>query len=385
MKAWPKALLGDVLKQDVRYLPEPELRLYPKLSVKLYGRGAVLDTPADGGAVKMQKHQLARHGQVILSEIWAKKGAIGIVPPECEGALCTSHFFLFDIDESKALRGYIGWLLRGNYFEPQLNVEARGTTGYAAIRPKQFLATEIPLPPPSEQQALVAHLDALAEKTRQVEAHLKAAERDADSLLRAYIFHPPAEQLQKRQMFELLSQRQPDVTVDMTTQYRFAGVYSFGRGVFASAVKVGSEFAYERLSTVRAGDFTYPKLMAWEGALGVVPDECDGMVVSPEFPVFSVNTDVVLPEVLDIYFRTPEVWPSLAELSGGTNLRRRRLQPSAFLNYEMPVPSMATQLKLREITKHAKVLKAKHTSLRAANAALLPATLERVFTAGNTT
>jgi len=193
MKAWPKALLGDVLKQDMRYLPEPEPRLYPKLSVKLYGRGAVLDTPADGGSVKMQKHQLARHGQVILSEIWAKKGAIGIVPPEGEGALCTSHFFLFGIDESKALRGYIGWLLRGNYFEPQLNAEARGTTGYAAIRPKQFLATEIPLPPLAEQQAIVARLDALAEKTRQVEAHLDAVERISSSLL-----FEPASQVGKR-------------------------------------------------------------------------------------------------------------------------------------------------------------------------------------------
>lgn len=383
MKVWPKVLLGDVLKQDVQYCSEPEPRLYPKLSVKLYGRGVLLDTPADGGSVKMRKHQLARPGQVILSEIWAKKGAIGIVPPEGEGALCTSHFFLFDIDESKALPGYIGWLLRGNYFEPQLNAEARGTTGYAAIRPKQFLATKIPLPPLNEQQTLVSRFDALAEKTRQVEAHLDAVERDAEQLVRAYIFHPPGEQSTKRPMSELVCQRQPDVRVDGTVQYRFAGVYSFGRGVFPSVVKAGSEFAYERLSTVRTGDFTYPKLMAWEGALGVVPPQCDGMVVSPEFPVFSINTEEVLPEVLDIYFRTPEVWPALAELSGGTNVRRRRLQPSAFLSYEIPVPSMATQLKIREIYQRTQTLKTKHTAIRKANAALLPATLERVFGEGH--
>jgi type I restriction enzyme S subunit len=180
-------------------------------------------------------------------------------------------------------------------------------------------------------------------------------------------------------MSDLLVQRQPDVAVDATVQYRFDGVYSFGRGVFASAIKMGSEFAYERLSTVRAGDFTYPKLMAWEGALGIVPAECDGMVVSPEFPVFSVNIDTVLPEVLDIYFRTPEVWPALAGLSGGTNLRRCRLQPSTLLNYEMPVPSMDVQIKLREMCGHVAALKAKHATIRAANAALLPATLERVF------
>jgi type I restriction enzyme S subunit len=252
-------------------------------------------------------------------------------------------------------------------------------TANMSMKVADIVGVEIPLPPLPEQQTLVARLDALAEKTRQVEAHLDAVERDAERLVRAYIFHPPGDQPTKRPMSELVSLRQPDVAVDGTVQYRFAGVYSFGRGVFPSVVKSGGEFAYERLSTVRAGDFTYPKLMAWEGALGVVPPECDGMVVSPEFPVFSINTDEVLPELLDIYFRTPEVWPGLAELSGGTNVRRRRLQPSAFLSYQMPIPSMATQLKLREVFKRTQALKAKHAAIRAANAALLPALLERVF------
>ncbi len=103
------------------------------------------------------------------------------------------------------------------------------------------------------------------------------------------------------------------------------------------------------------------------------------MVVSPEFPVFSINTHLVLPEVLDIYFRTPDVWPALAEISGGTNARRRRLQPSAFLGFEMPVPPMAKQLELREVHRHVKGLKAKHSVIRETNAALLPATLEQIF------
>jgi len=108
------------------------------------------------------------------------------------------------------------------------------------------------------------------------------------------------------------------------------------------------------------------------------------MVVSPEFPVFTVNTNEVLPEVLDIYFRTPEIWPVLAEISGGTNARRRRLQPSTFLNYQMPVPSMDIQLKLREVHRQTQVLRAKHAAIRQANAALMPAMLDRVFSVEHT-
>ena len=55
----------------------------------------------------MQRHQLAKSGQVVLSEIWGKKGAIGFVPPKETAALCTSHFFLFDFVPEDGSRG--GW------------------------------------------------------------------------------------------------------------------------------------------------------------------------------------------------------------------------------------------------------------------------------------
>ena len=377
MKAWPIVPLADVLSYRKEFITIDDTQQYKRCRVQLHAKGVLRRDTVSGVDIKTKKQQVCRTGEFLVAEIDAKMGGFGLVPAELEGAVVSSHYFLFEINESCIDARYLDHYCRTERFRAQ--VEAQGSTNYAAIRPADVLAYTIPLPSLPEQQALVARLDALAEKTRQVEAHLAAVERDAERLVRAYIFQPPNEQPTKRPMSELVSQRPPDVTVDGTVQYRFAGVYSFGRGVFPSVVKAGSEFAYERLSTVRAGDFTYPKLMAWEGALGVVPPECDGMVVSPEFPVFSLNTDEVLPELLDIYFRTPEIWPQLAELSGGTNIRRRRLQPSAFLSYEMPVPSMATQLKLREAHRLTQALKARHAAIREANAALLPAVLERVF------
>ncbi len=248
-----------------------------------------------------------------------------------------------------------------------------------SLKLADIASIEIPLPPLPEQQAIVTHLDALANKSRQLAEHLAAIEADASDLVRAYLFGKPARSYPRKPMSELVHLRSPNVVVDRTQFYRFAGVYSFGRGVFASVSKVGDAFAYDRLSTIRTGDFIYPKLMAWEGALGVVPPECDNRVVSPEFPVFSVDAQAVLPEILDIYFRTPAVWPELAALSGGTNVRRRRLQPSAFLRYEIPVPPLSIQQKVRELHQRVTALRASNMSVREANAALLPATLERLF------
>lgn len=377
MKAWPVFSLADVLRHRKEFITIDDTQHYKRCRVQLHAKGVLLRDSVSGSDIKTKKQQVCRAGEFLVAEIDAKMGGFGLVPTELDGAVVSSHYFLFEPDESCLDARYLDHYCRTQRFRTQ--VEAQGSTNYAAIRPSDVLAYTIPLPPLAEQQAIVARLDALAEKSRQVEVHLDAVERDAERLIRSYLFDPSVRKSVKRPMTELVSQRAPDVAVDRLTQYRFAGVYSFGRGVFPSVVKMGSEFAYERLSTVRAGDFTYPKLMAWEGAVGVVPIECDGMVVSPEFPVFTINTDEVLPEVLDIYFRTPEIWPVLAEISGGTNARRRRLQPSTFLNYQMPVPPMDTQLKLREVHRQTQALKAKHAAIRQANAALIPATLERVF------
>ena len=139
------------------------------------------------------------------------------------------------------------------------------------------------------------------------------------------------------------------------------------------------EFAYPRLTSLREGNFVYPKLMAWEGALGIVPQECDGLMVSTEFPVFEVDESRVFPEVLDVYFRTPSVWPALAGASTGTNVRRRRLNPSDFLEYQMPLPSRSVQEKLREVKIRVDTVKKGQIETATELAALLPSILDKAF------
>lgn len=377
MKAWPKVLLGDVLRQDERYVSEPEPRVYPKLSVKLYGRGVVLDRPTDGSAVKMRKHQIARPGQVILSEIWAKKGAIGIVPPEGEGALCTSHFFLFDVDEANVLPGYIDWLLRSNYFEPQLNAEARGTTGYAAIRPKQFLATSILLPSLAEQQALVAHFDALDEKTREVEAHLDAVERNSLALLLS-LHHKLASDRNIR-LGEVLELYECSAAVTLAQSYPQVGVRGFGGGLFPKAAITGAETAYKAFNRLYEGAIVLSQVKGWEGAIARCPTELDGWFVSPEYRTFKCKQGLASDEYFGELVRTEWFWSQLQKATRGVGARRERTRPEQFLNIEIPLPQLDDQLKIVEIMQRHAELKAKHAAIREANAALLPATLERVF------
>lgn len=187
---WSQVRLGEVLTQNTEYIDAPEPCTYPKLSVKLYGKGVVLDAPADGVSLKMRRHQLAKAGQVILSEIWGKKGAIGFVPPEGEGALCTSHFFLFDVHTDRLYPGWLKAIFEANYLQPQLEADAKGTTGYAAVRPKTLLACEIPLPPLAKQRRIVARIEELAAKIAEA-CGLRQQAAEGGDVLAAHVARDP--------------------------------------------------------------------------------------------------------------------------------------------------------------------------------------------------
>lgn len=380
MSNWPVVPLREILSLDLQKESIDSSKKYEMVGVLSYGRGLFRRPPVENGNTSYSHMLRLKAEHVVMSQLFGWEGALALSSEEYEGAYLSPNFPTFLADKSRLDRRFLGWIMQRPSFWGDLGSRAKGMGDRRrTLTPEALFQSTAPLPPLAEQQSIVARLDALAEKTRQLTAHLDAIESDADALLRSHLFGDAARAYPRRRMSDLVQLRSPDVAVDRMQRYQFAGVYSFGRGVFASANKAGSDFAYERLSTVRAGDFIYPKLMAWEGALGIVPPNCDGMVVSPEFPVFTVDTAIVLPEILDLYFRTPSVWPELAALSGGTNVRRRRLQPSAFLGYEMPVPPIAEQIKLRGLSNRVATLKSRHTPIRESNAALLPAALEHLF------
>ncbi len=75
----------------------------------------------------------------------------------------------------------------------------------------------------------------------------------------------------------------------------------------------------------------------------MVPPNCNGCVVSPEFPVFDLNRERIIPEFLNFYFQIPRVWEEVSGGSTGTNVRRRRLHPDDFLRAMIPLPPMPEQ------------------------------------------
>ena len=322
---------------------------------------------------------LAYPGDILVSGINASKGAIAIYDPNASSPIAaTIHYGAYTPIESRVDRSFLWWLLRSKTFGDLLQQYVPGGIK-TELKAKRFLPIPIPLPPLEEQRRIVARVESLAAQIAEARGLRESVVAQAEQMCRSYLVPELNDEFVMTPMKELVSQRPPDVNVQATEQYHFAGVYCFGRGMFKSVTKYGSEFAYPKLSRVKAGDFTYPKLMAWEGALSIVPPECDGLVVSTEFPVFTINTTRILPEVLDVYFKTPSVWEAVAGTSTGTNARRRRLNPSDFLEHLFPLPSMKTQLKIQQAQMVAQQIQQLQEATRLELNALLPSVLSKAF------
>jgi hypothetical protein len=231
------------------------------------------------------------------------------------------------------------------------------------------------------QQTIVARLDALAEKTREVEAHLDAVERDAEHLL-ALRFRDVIADAPLRPMAEVAPLLRREVSIASEKSYVELGVRSFFKGTFHRRTVLGAEFSWQDLYRVQAGDLVFSNIMAWEQAIAIARPEDNGCVGNHRMLTCEANGEIAVPSFLWYYFTTEEGFAKIYAASPGTAARNRTITAQALMTIDVPVPPLAAQQSFNRLQTEIGVLKARHVAIRQANAALIPATLERVF-AGN--
>ncbi|MDK7677934.1 restriction endonuclease subunit S [Rothia aeria] len=179
--------LGDVLTQrkEKIFVEDP---LQAKLiSVRLYGKGALQREIGDGKVPKAFTGYIGHTGQLVLSRIWARKGAIALIPHDLEGVVVTNEFPLFDVDETQVIPKYLIQLLTSNNFGPTLERASSGSSGQNRVRENKFLEISISLPPLEEQKRIVSILDKAKLIQEARERQLAALDRLKHSLLQETI------------------------------------------------------------------------------------------------------------------------------------------------------------------------------------------------------
>ncbi len=376
---WPMVALGKLLYPAVDRVSLLPDETYAQVTARLWGKGLALRGRLLGAEIAASHQNRVRAGQFVISKIDARHGAFGIVPPDLDGAVVSNDFPVFDVDNEIVLMEYVAWVSRTDWFVALCRNASEGSTNRVRLKEARFLSQEIPLPPLPEQRRIVDWLDAAAVQSTRATLLIREVDEDLLQAARNIIYSAGKRPEAWMPCGSFLRQRPMGVRVQADVDYSFAGVYSFGNGVFRSEVKSGATFSYSSLTRISTGDFIYPKLMAWEGALGVVPAECDGLVVSPEFPVFEIDAEIVKPVVVDTFFRDPRTLPMLRSASSGTNMRRRRIQPSRFLELKMPIPRDGEQALIADLLIRRDEVLSRHRESLDGLTALLPAMLNSVF------
>ena len=364
MKVWPKVALGELLRRsDASAVLDPAAE-YHEVTIKLWGKGVISRGKVYGSDV-VSVRRVVRANQLILSKIDARNGAIGLVPPELDGAIVSNDFPSFDFrNHSQCNPAFMGWLVRSSPFVELCKAASEGTTNRVRIKEDRFLGQSIALPP----------LD--------VESHLDAAECDAEHLL-ALRFRDAIANAPLRAMAEVAPLIRRDVAIDLEASYTELGVRSFYKGTFHRRTVAGSEFTWQKMFRVEEGDLIFSNIMAWEQAIALAKSEDQGCVGNHRMLTCVADRTKAVPGFLAYYFRTEEGFAKVYAASPGTAARNRTLVATNLEAIRVPVPPLPVQQSFDRLQAEVAALRAQHADLRAANAALLPALLERVFAGGD--
>ena len=233
----------------------------------------------------------------------------------------------------------IGTAKRPIFFE---QVNARGSTNYAAIRPYDVLTYKVPLPPLGEQQRIVAKLDKVAGLVEERRRVLETSKRDAHAML-SNAFREIIGGAPYRPMAEVAPLVRRPVVVEPDRSYPELGVRSFGRGTFHKPALAGMDVGSKKLFRIREGDLLFNIVFAWEGAVAIAQPPDDGRVGSHRFLTCVPDGRNATADFLRFYLLTSEGLRKLGDASPGGAGRNRTLGLKKLDAITVPVPPLDRQ------------------------------------------
>lgn len=387
-KAWPKVKLGDVLTPASREETVDAEKEYKLLGVRLDGQGPFLREIVNGTQTSAKKLFRVATNDFIYSRLFACRGAFGVIDTALDGCYVSSEFPTFTPVSGKIDVEFLRYWFRLPAIIARVDEDCSGSTPLTRNRYKElfFLQLEIPLPPLAEQQRIVARIEELAAQIHEASGLVQQSMEEENGLLVAMAHRADLDAAAKERagwkrakLSDVIRFVDDSHYVKPELSYPNLGIYSFGRGLFHKPPIEGLATSAKSLRRVKAGQFIYSRLFAFEGAYGMVSGEFDGVFVSNEYPTFDCDPDQIRAEFLAAYFKPPHVWKTVAVGSKGLGDRRQRVQSAQVLAHEIWLPPISWQNQLTEVQNEVDALKRLQTESAAELDALLPAILDRAF------
>jgi type I restriction enzyme S subunit len=378
----------ELKRRPVEIDPITDYRL---VGVYSFGKGIFHREPTPGAELGDYRFFRIEPGDLVLSNIQAWEGAIAHATPADAGTVGTHRFLTYTARDERIDTNWARWFFLSEPGMTLIRQAAPGTTvRNRTLAIDRFEALEIPLPPIDEQRRVAGSIDRLQTVSSASMQLARRTEQLLEALGVSLVFRADLDESERARagwrtwtLDDLLALDVQEVEVVPGDSYEIAGVYSFGRGMFRRAPIDGAETSYKKLHRVAAGQVVMSRLKAWEGALALVPESLDGCCMSPEFPTFSVRSDLVDPEFVGRVITSKLFWSDLHASSHGIGARRERVSADKLLSHKVSLPPIEQQRSAVRTLAVAAAARASQLRRVPIVSALVPAALNAAFEAAS--
>ncbi len=175
--------IGDFLEKNRNVTTIQDEVEYRRVTVKVNNNGVTLRNTELGKNIGTKKQYIVSSGQFILSKIDARNGALGLIPPNLDGAIVTNDFPTFNLNTQKINPQFLVLVTTTKQFIKFAQSCSSGTTNRQRIDLNLFLNIKIPLPSLQEQNRIVDNYNAKIELAQEQEARAKQLKIDIETYL----------------------------------------------------------------------------------------------------------------------------------------------------------------------------------------------------------
>jgi type I restriction enzyme, S subunit len=183
VQGWQSVPLGQFIKRIKSSIVLDDNVLYKQVTVRLWSKGIVLRGKKLGAEIKTKRQFLVRPGQLLLSRIDVRNGAVGLVPPELDKAIVSNDFWAYDIDATRIIPEYLSFYVTTPAFMEQANRTSSGTTKRIRATESALLEIQVPLPSINEQRRIVGFIEALTRRISEIKKHRASIQDDVQRML----------------------------------------------------------------------------------------------------------------------------------------------------------------------------------------------------------
>jgi type I restriction enzyme, S subunit len=346
---WTTTSLGDLIRLERRPVEVVADREYQEIGTFSYGRGIFHKRPRSGLEVGNKDLFLMKEGDLILQITFAWEGAIALCSRAEDGLYGSVRYPTFRVNEERCFSPFLLKYLCTRDGLDQIGRICPGSAGRNRVLAiKRLPEIKIPLPRLAEQRRIVARIEELTAKIKQVVDTKTDIRREAHAMLRAMFARTiqGAPRVPLREIAPLV--RRP-VVPTMGEEYPELGIRSFGKGTFHKPALDYFGLGNKRIFRIEPKDLLFSNVFAWEGAIAVAQPHDNGRYGSHRFITCVPKPSVATSEFLCFYFLTEEGLHRIGEASPGGAGRNRTLGLGKLESIDVPLPDFSSQLAFDQI------------------------------------